>query len=117
MDIIKKTAIFRIVFYIAVILVFFSIPHTLVESRSICIWYNISGLICPGCGMTRALSNFMHFDIIRAGAYNPVMAFVFAPAFVFTAIQDIFIFILRLFKKTKSLSFAEFCLLLIFGGI
>lgn len=37
-----------------------------------CIFHELTGLDCPGCGMTRAASACLHGEIGRAFRYNPV---------------------------------------------
>ncbi len=35
-----------------------------------CIFFKITGLYCPGCGITRAIFSLMKFDIYQAFRYN-----------------------------------------------
>jgi hypothetical protein len=44
-----------------------------------CPYLTLTGLACPGCGLTRATHFLLHGDIPRAFAYNP-WAFVMGPA-------------------------------------
>ena len=44
-----------------------------------CPYLVLTGLACPGCGLTRAAHFLLHGDIARAFAYNP-WAFVGTPA-------------------------------------
>lgn len=44
-----------------------------------CPYLTLTGLACPGCGLTRAAHFLLHGDIARAFAYNP-WAFVTGPA-------------------------------------
>ena len=37
-----------------------------------CIFLSITGLFCPGCGITRALHALVHGDLARAFAMNPL---------------------------------------------
>ncbi|MFC5468978.1 DUF2752 domain-containing protein [Cohnella suwonensis] len=41
----------------------------------------VTGLQCPGCGMTRAASSLLSLDAPQAFAYNP-LPFVLAPLFL-----------------------------------
>lgn len=41
-----------------------------------CIFYKITGLYCPGCGITRAVKSFMKLDFYQAFRYNPVVPIV-----------------------------------------
>ena len=48
---------------------------------SACIFYHITGLPCPVCGLTRSMSSVMHFELLKSLAYHPlgilVLAFLF----------------------------------------
>lgn len=35
-----------------------------------CIFYEITGLHCPGCGITRMLASFLRFDFVKGIKYN-----------------------------------------------
>ena len=35
-----------------------------------CVFYELTGLFCPGCGSGRALYALLHFDIAAAAGYN-----------------------------------------------
>ena len=41
-----------------------------------CIFNKITGLYCPGCGMTRALHSLMHFKFYQAIRYNALIVFI-----------------------------------------
>jgi uncharacterized protein DUF2752 len=38
-----------------------------------CPFHEITGLFCPGCGITRALHALVHFDVARAMAMNALL--------------------------------------------
>lgn len=40
-----------------------------------CVFHLLTGLLCPGCGITRAIFSLLQFDVSAAFSYNP-MAFV-----------------------------------------
>lgn len=46
-----------------------------------CPYLTLTGLACPGCGLTRALHFLLHGDVAQAFAFNP-WAFVGAPAVI-----------------------------------
>ncbi len=46
-----------------------------------CPYLALTGLACPGCGITRALHFLMHADVATAFAHNPLL-FLAAPAAV-----------------------------------
>jgi hypothetical protein len=51
------------------------------RSPSVCLYWNVLGVHCPGCGMTRAFSALLHADFARALSYNKLVVVVF-PAIV-----------------------------------
>jgi hypothetical protein len=51
----------------------------------VCPLYSLTGIHCPGCGLTRGFHALFHGDVITALHYNallPVFAFLFAFVFV-----------------------------------
>jgi hypothetical protein len=48
----------------------------------VCPLYTMTGLACPGCGLTRGFHAFFHGDIVTALDYNALIP-LFALAFVF----------------------------------
>ncbi|MDR7855475.1 DUF2752 domain-containing protein [Tissierella sp.] len=46
-----------------------------------CIFNEITGLYCPGCGMTRAVNSILRFDFYQALRYNALI-FMIPPMFV-----------------------------------
>ena len=40
--------------------------------EKLCVFHNITGIPCPGCGMTRAFLNFFSGDIKKALFYHPL---------------------------------------------
>jgi len=43
-----------------------------------CVFRLLTGLYCPGCGMTRALHALLHADVARAWAMNPMIVLMLA---------------------------------------
>ena len=41
-----------------------------------CPFHALTGWLCPGCGSTRALSAFLHGEMLRAFALNPLLVFM-----------------------------------------
>ncbi len=51
----------------------------------VCPLYSLTGIYCPGCGLTRGFHALFHGDVIPALHYNallPVFAFLFAFVFI-----------------------------------
>jgi hypothetical protein len=44
---------------------------------SLCMFRNVTGLECPGCGLSRAFVCIAHGDLVRAWRYNPASWLVF----------------------------------------
>jgi hypothetical protein len=89
-NILKLLCIGRI-FVFACVLIFLSmIPFEFIEGGpTICVFKNLLGIECPGCGMTRAFSCILHGDLVAAISYNRLVAIVF-PLFCLVLIKDIF---------------------------
>lgn len=60
-----------------------------------CIFNKITGLYCPGCGMTRAINSLMHFKLVEAIKYN--LLSILIPVFLG-------IYLLLEYRQAKKLS-------------
>ena len=61
---------------IIVLIVIFLIYAVLIISFDIgipCVFYEITGLYCPGCGITRLCLSLFEGDIYQAFRYNPII--------------------------------------------
>ena len=54
-----------------------------------CLIHEITGMYCPGCGVTRMLINILSGNFYQAFRYNPLL-FIFIPFFILY-ILDLFI--------------------------
>lgn len=113
----KRYAYLRIVFYILFFAAFAAISLKTSEKMTFCVFYNILGLKCPGCGTTRAFVRALHSDVSGAFALNPMFVTLLLPAFLITAVQDTAVIIYRLISKKDATSFVEFAVLLISGRL
>jgi len=52
-------------------------PISIIENKSFCLYTNLFGFHCPGCGMTRAIFSIMHFQFNNAIRYNRLVILVF----------------------------------------
>jgi hypothetical protein len=48
-------------------------PNTAGSFFPSCLFHDLTGWYCPGCGLTRALHALVHFDPWRALAMNPLL--------------------------------------------
>ena len=78
----SHTTIKRYVFVLTIItaiIILYNLPETLFKSElneySYCIHKQIFGINCPGCGLTRAIFYFIHFDYKKAILLNPTVVF------------------------------------------
>ena len=104
-----KKDYFRIVLYLALFSIFALMPvNTAAHLGYRCPIKAVFGVPCPGCGITRAFANIMHFNFQKAISYNAFFVFGLFPVSVFLIIDDIITIILRYLKKTKRKSMIEF---------
>ena len=61
-----------------------------------CVFYEITGLYCPGCGITRLCLSLFEGDIYQAFRYNPII-FIDLPILFILFVLNIF------FKKNKNI--------------
>ncbi len=59
-------------------LLLYAWPDSLFEpgASTFCLFRNLTGFPCPGCGMTRALVSLARLDGAAAWAYNPAVVVV-----------------------------------------
>lgn len=77
----KKYIFLIIVVIIMAILLFYG------KIAIACIFYELTGLYCPGCGITRACLSIMKLDFYQAFRYNPII-FIDLPIIIITSIID-----------------------------
>ncbi|MFY9114657.1 MAG: DUF2752 domain-containing protein [Dethiobacteria bacterium] len=79
----------RLGFYIAGIIILLITPTSFFETNfSICIFKNLTGIECPGCGMTRAFSSLFHGDIIGAVHHHKLVVVIF-PLFCYVCVKSL----------------------------
>lgn len=83
-----------------------------------CLFHEITGLLCPGCGITRMILAILHLDFKSAFQYNQVI-FVLSPVIIYFVIR---LYVSWLKSKPYKLSLLEniivyimLIVLLIFG--
>lgn len=84
---------------IIVLIVIFLIYAVLIIRFDIgipCVFYEITGLYCPGCGITRLCLSLFEGDIYQAFRYNPII-FIDLPILFILFVLNIF------FKNNKNI--------------
>lgn len=94
-----KKNIWKIVItFILVILIFFYIFFANQLKIVIpCIFHEITGFYCPGCGITRCFNALVHLDFYQAFRYNALVV-ILLPLFLFY----VFLTIYERLNKSKS---------------
>ena len=62
-----------------------------------CIFHKLTGLLCPGCGLTRMVKEILHGNLIKAYYYNQLL-FISLPIFIILFLNLIY----SNFKNIKS---------------
>lgn len=84
---------------IIVLIVIFLIYAILIIGFDIgipCVFYEITGLYCPGCGITRLCLSLFEGDVYQAFRYNPII-FIDLPILFILFVLNIF------FKNNKNI--------------
>lgn len=109
-----KNPVFRTVIYAVLFLFFAFISDISVENLQICPFQRFLGVVCPGCGTTRAFIHVMQFEFAEAVNLNPLFVFFILPASLLIFLQDTVFMVMRCFGR-KKLSFVDFLLNSLFG--
>ena len=54
-----------------------------------CIFHELTGFLCPGCGITRCIISILHGNLYEAFRYN-AFVFIGLPFFIFIYINNLF---------------------------
>lgn len=85
-----------------------------------CVYYELTGIYCPGCGMTRAFLSLLKLDFYQALRYNAfsIIVAVLLALYIFGAIYGwLFNKINFMEKKIPSLAWIIFIVALLVYGI
>ena len=80
-------------------LIIYFILSELLDVGIPCLFYEITGYYCPGCGITRLLFSFLKLDFYQAFRYNPLI-------FILIIITGIYWLVKFILKKFMNISIA-----------
>jgi hypothetical protein len=66
---IEKKKLLLLYFLIGIFLV---VMYFIPSDRSLCIFRNVTGFPCPGCGLTRAGQHLLHFEFQKSFEFHPL---------------------------------------------
>lgn len=79
----------RLICWLALPAVLYSVPREWVaHGPTVCLFRNLFGRPCPGCGMTRAFFSLLHGDFAAAWEYNR-LAMIVAPLLLYLYIKEV----------------------------
>lgn len=96
----SRTKKILFIFFVVLLIVIVFFGYTILASRTgvaiFCVFHKITGLYCPGCGVTRSLASFANLDIYQAFRYNELI-FVAGPLILYYYFNKVYYWI---FSKT-----------------
>lgn len=84
----KKQEISSLIIFILIILITYLIYYSFTGNGIPCMFKKLTGLYCPGCGITRMFLSLLRFDIYQAFRYNPLV-FILLATYLFYIIIDL----------------------------
>ena len=95
---IKYSKMKLILILISFLIIYF-ILNELLDVGIPCLFYEITGYYCPGCGITRLLFSLLKLDFYQAFRYNPLI-------FILIIITGIYWLVKFILKKFINISIA-----------
>ena len=118
-----KKRLIKIIFLNAFIVIISFIYYFLNKYFNIgipCLFYKITGLKCPGCGITRLIFSLIKLDFRQAFFYNPLV-FILLPFIGFYIIYQEYLYITKkedkIIKKIPSYIYYVLIIILIIYAI
>lgn len=72
----SKRKIKCLIFILIPIVLYFIPLDWLTKQHTVCLYKNITGHDCYGCGLTRAVLSALHFEFVKAFHYNKLFIIV-----------------------------------------
>lgn len=118
----KRTIIVVVLFVLSIIsLILYKKINNIYHIGIPCIFHKITGLYCPGCGMTRAIFSLIDLDIKQA-IKNNILIIIVVPFLIIYIINFAYIWINDLKKDPSKIFpkwfwYTELIITIIFGII
>lgn len=80
---IDKSLVITILIFLVANIVYYSIFHSFIP----CLIHKISGLYCPGCGVSRMMLSILKLDFYQAFRYNPFLFIMLIITLVYQLIK------------------------------
>ena len=93
---IKYSKMKLILILISFLIIYFILSE-LLDVGIPCLFYEITGYYCPGCGITRLLFSLLKLDFYQAFRYNPLI-------FILIIITGIYLLVKFILKKFMNIS-------------
>lgn len=93
---IKHSKMKLILILISFLIIYFILSE-LLDVGIPCLFYEITGYYCPGCGITRLLFSLLKLDFYQAFRYNPLI-------FILIIITGIYLLVKFILKKFMNIS-------------
>lgn len=103
---IDKSLIYAILIFIIIVIINYCCFNSFIP----CIFHKITGLYCPGCGVTRMLISIFKLEFYQAFRYNP---YLFILLIITIAYQIIKLITYKLLTKKIKLNRCIYIMLLI----
>lgn len=85
-----------------------------IQNIFFCPFHKITGLFCPGCGVTRMILSIVKGDFYQAFRYNPLL-FILIPLFLFLVFNSILKYKFLKKEKQEKIYIFIIILLIIYG--
>ncbi len=89
----KTKKVILTIFICSILLIIYKSIYLKFHIAIPCIFYEITGYYCPGCGVTRMIFSILNLNFYQAFRFNPLV-FIFMP-FICLLLIDYFIKVLK----------------------
>lgn len=105
----NKKKILRIIAYVVIVVALVLLKFTTILNIP-CVIHERTGIDCPTCGFTRAVTSILNFNFVDAFNYNTFFTVVIFPVFTFLFVQDVIYIVLSIINKKEYKSYVEIIL-------